>query len=326
MSEEKGHEAKWTEMTVREKVRNVLKNVSVEPVVFFHVLPSVLAGLATQNLNLEKACRVNLNYSDEVCSALSSRKTEGFQVEERTVQKLVASMSVWTTPLRSSIPALLIVFLGSWSDRNKRRKPFMLFPIFGEFMASVGLLVCVYYFYELPMEVAGFVESFFPAITGGWTTLFMAVFSYLADITTLEMRTVRIGALNLCGTVGVPLGTALSGIALNAIGFYGIFSISAVMYMFSITYGIFRIKEFSSISNVNQQSNVEEHYPNSVPIGFDVEKRFSVWRFVTEFFDLKHIKETFLVVFKKAANNRRRRIIGLIMAQTFMMVAAHGKC
>lgn len=324
MSSEKVTGMKWTEMTFCEKVRNVLENVSVEPMVFFHIVPIVFAGLATQNLNLEKACRVNLKYSDEVCTALRSRQTEDFKVEEKNVQKMVASMSVWTTPLRSSIPALLVMFLGSWSDRKKRRKPFMLIPIVGEFMACVGLLVCVYYFYELPMEVAGFVESFFPAITGGWITMFMAVFSYMGDRTSEEMRTVRIGVLNLCGSVGIPLGTALSGVALQAIGFYGIFSLSAIMFMLSITYGIFRIKETPLMTDVKQPGNIEKHNETATNNSYRKD-RFSLVRFLKEFFDLTHIKETFSVVFKRAAHNRRQRIIFLIAAQTLIMIAAHGK-
>lgn len=106
--------------------------------------------------------------------------------DEVVVQELVADMIIWKTIVQSSIPSVLIIFIGSWSDRNHKRKPCMLIPIIGEFLTSIGLLLCTYYFYELPMEVAGLVESVPPAMTGGWMTMFMAVFSYVGDVTTVS--------------------------------------------------------------------------------------------------------------------------------------------
>lgn len=85
-------------------------------------MPSVLAGLATQNLNLEKACRVNLNYGSEICDALSARQTANYTEQEREIQTLVAGMAGWKTILQSLMPCLLILFWGSWSDRHGRRK------------------------------------------------------------------------------------------------------------------------------------------------------------------------------------------------------------
>lgn len=87
-----------------------------------YIIPSVLSGLATQNLYLDKACRVNLNYTDEVCHALSQRLTENYTMEEVEVQKLVVWMQGWKTVLQSALPALLILPWGSWSDRHQKRK------------------------------------------------------------------------------------------------------------------------------------------------------------------------------------------------------------
>lgn len=44
---------------------------------------------------------------------------------------------------------------------------------------------------------------------------FKGVFSYIADITTEEERTLRIGIVNLCFSLGVPIGMAFSGILLK---------------------------------------------------------------------------------------------------------------
>lgn len=45
--------------------------------------------------------------------------------------------------------------------------------------------------------------------------MLMGVFSYIADVTSEEDRTLRIGILNLCFSLGVPIGMAFSGILLK---------------------------------------------------------------------------------------------------------------
>jgi hypothetical protein len=104
----------WREMSFREKCTHTRKNVTIEPMLSFYIMPSVLASLATQNLNLEKACRVNLAYGDVVCDALSARNTANYTEEEKQVQQLVAGMQGWKTVLQSLMPCLLILF---WYER-----------------------------------------------------------------------------------------------------------------------------------------------------------------------------------------------------------------
>lgn len=123
-------------------------------------------------------------------------------------------MAGWKTLMQSGLPCMLILFWGSWSDRHGRRKPCMLIPIFGELITTIGLLLCTYYD-QAPMEVAGATEALFPGLTGGWFTMLMGVFSYVADVTTKEERTLRIGIVNLCISLGVPIGMAFSGILLK---------------------------------------------------------------------------------------------------------------
>lgn len=348
MQDEKLKDEKpWSELKIKEKARYLVKNITVEPMLACYIIPSVLASLATQNLNLEKACRVNLELGDEVCTALEARQTANYTVEEIKVQQLVAGMSIWKTLLQSSLPAVLIMFLGSWSDRRAKRKPCMLLPIVGEFLTSIGLILCTYFFYQLPMEVAGVTEALFPALTGGWMTMFMAIFSYIGDVTTLETRTLRIGVVNVFCSIGIPIGTALSGVLYKQIGFYGVFSLAALLYVFSFTYGLFRIKEAKkphvqyvfedkkpsngsapttvktadnwiinndkSKDKDNYQVIKEEKRPNRL-----------VW-FLKDFFDLQHIRDTMAVAFKEGSHNRRKRVILLMIVVMVVIGPMHGE-
>lgn len=300
----------WKSMTIRQKWNFFTSSITVEPMVACYVMPSVLASLATQNLNLEKACRVNLAYSSEVCDALAVRNTSGYAEEEKAVQQLVAGMQTWKTALQSGLPTILILFLGAWSDRTGLRKPCMLLPIVGEFLTSISLIACTYWFYELPMEFAGLSEALWPAVTGGWFTMFMAVFSYIADITSLESRTLRIGFVNVFLSLGVPVGMALSGILYMQIGFYGVFAISTVCYVLSFIYGLVVIKEAPRPALVQDKK--------------DHEKK-SVCASALHFFSLKHISETFKVAFKKGENNRQKRVAVLMIVVMVIVGPMYGE-
>ncbi|KAG5893055.1 hypothetical protein JTB14_014835 [Gonioctena quinquepunctata] len=292
-------------MSWKERYKFFMENITVEPMLACYIIPSVLASLATQNLNLEKACRVNLGYHKDVCDALTARRTANYTEEEQQVQQLVASMGIWKTILQSGLPAFLIMFIGSWSDRWGKRKPCMLYPIVGEFMTVVGLMICVYFFDELPMEVAGFIEGFFPALTGGWFTMFMGVFSYLGDVTTVEMRTLRIGIANVFCSLGIPIGLALSGILFKQIGFYGVFSISAVMYIIALYYGYKHIKE-----------------PKKLDVPTLPDHSCAFFR---DFFDVKHLMDTFRVAFKTGENNRRTKVMLLMLVVMVVIGPMHGE-
>ncbi|RVE49263.1 hypothetical protein evm_006057 [Chilo suppressalis] len=192
-------------MTFLEKLKYLKANVTVEPVLAFFVMPSVLAMLATQNLNLDKACRVNLEFGDSVCTDLRLRKRANHTFEEDEVQKLIASVQAWKSVVHTAVPTLLMLFIGAWSDKTGKRKICMLMPIFGEFMTCILNMLNTYFFYEVPVEFTVLMEVIFPSLTGGWYTMFLGSFSYLGDITSRETRTFRMGILSLCMTIGFPI-------------------------------------------------------------------------------------------------------------------------
>jgi PCFT/HCP family folate transporter-like MFS transporter 1/3 len=166
------------------KAGHFARNITVEPLMTLFQVSSVLSSLTTQNLNLQKACRVNLRLDDHVCAGLENKNMSLYAEQEVQVQQMVADMLIWQTVLQSTMPCVLVVFIGSWSDRNRKRKPCMLVPVIGELIRNAGLLLCV--FDWLSMEVAGFAESVPTSITGGLTVLYMSAFAYIGDISTVS--------------------------------------------------------------------------------------------------------------------------------------------
>lgn len=79
------------------RVKFIISNMTIEPVLVFYILPSIMITIAVQNLNLEKACRVNLGISIEHCDALTIRNEsayDDYKRDEEQVQMLATYMTI----------------------------------------------------------------------------------------------------------------------------------------------------------------------------------------------------------------------------------------
>ncbi|XP_034237143.1 proton-coupled folate transporter-like [Thrips palmi] len=299
MAEKGGKEARlqleepaytFADMNLRQKCKHIVANITVEPITLLYIVPALLSSLTTQNLNLEKACRVSLNYTDEVCDALAARNFTGeYGTLFSNVAQVVAEMQIWQTPLQSVVPIILVMFVGSWADRRRRRRPFILSPLLGDLISSVGLLLCSIFF-SWSLEVAGIIESLVPALFGGMPILFLSVFSYVADVTTPENRTFRIGMVATAVSWGFPIASALSGVAFTTLGFTGVYIVSIALYGLGLAYGYRYIRE--------------PHPPVPRPPGVS---------FLADFCNWRHVWDTVKVALKKRRGSRRLQFYILVL-------------
>ncbi|KOB70346.1 putative adenylate cyclase [Operophtera brumata] len=298
-----------TKITLSDRINYIKENITIEPVILCYAIPGDLVKLATQNLNLDKACRVNMNYGDTICDALIARQQNKYSKEELAVQQLVATMESWKNVIYTAIPCLLILFIGAWSDRTRKRKICILLPIIGDLLMCLSNMLNVYFFNELPLHVTMFFEAFLPAITGGPMTLYMGAFAFLSDATSEESRTFRVGIGNLCFWAAGPIGSAVSGVLLKHIGYYGVFSLSSLFYILSIVYGYYYIEN----PKKPQESEItKKNYPKERGL-------------IKSFFDIKHVKDTLTVAFKKGPDSRRTKMILILASIVFMYGATSGE-
>lgn len=124
------------------------------------------------------------------------------------------------------------------------------------------------------------------------------------------MRTLRIGIVNVFCSVGVPIGTALSGVLFRELGFYGVYTIATVLYIFGFVYGMVFIKE------TKPEMRIESKEPSK--------DTSSCLDFIKDFFSLSHIKEAVRVTFKEGQHNRRLRIVSLMVVVIVVMGPLHG--
>lgn len=119
----------------------------------------------------------------------------------------------------------------------------------------------------------------------------------------VKNRTLRVGFVSLFASISVPIGSALSGVLFRDYGFYGVYIISTVLYLSIFVYGIFVIKDVGV---------PDEPKENGVETKIASVDRVSVRSTVADFFDLKHVKESFRVTFKRGKTGNRRLDIVLM--------------
>ncbi|XP_050352810.1 uncharacterized protein LOC126775092 [Nymphalis io] len=301
--------------TWREKSKYILKQIkylfretTVEPCLFVYMLCTGLSSLAVQNMHLEKSCRVNFQFGDEICDRIRDRNTTGLELELNQVQSLVATVVAWKFPLQTSIPAVMVLFIGAWSDKTKKRKICILVPFIGEIIANIGLLFATYYFYELSLTANALIEALPAAFSGSYIIIFMGMYSFMADRTTVENRTFRLGLVTICVSLGTPTGTALSGILLRTLGYYGVFSVLICLYTISFIYGLLRLEDVLP--------------PDEDKTLVQGEKQNNLKKVFQEVFGM--VANTVLVAIRPRAFGMRKQILSVIILYILMVGPLYG--
>ena len=130
------------------KVRNFLSEIVVEPIAVGYVTVVVILMFTSNELYLEKACKVNLNYTIEVCEHLNGPNNSLIQVE---VQKYVSEVQAYNGIIQSLPTIVFAFFMGPISDRYGR-KPLILMGLSGATILSLVFLINSIWFFELKVS------------------------------------------------------------------------------------------------------------------------------------------------------------------------------
>ncbi|CAH1117021.1 unnamed protein product [Phaedon cochleariae] len=284
----KNNELNARTASLKEKIINGTKLVTVEPLIAFYQMALTLTKPALDNLEFEKSCRGNLNFTDTICDSILKGHHNNYTNENNEIQVLISNMHSWQQPLQSFAPLLLILFLGSYSDRQKCRKPFFIIPIVGELLGTVGCMLCALNMKAWPLELQGFFQKVVPSLFGGQAMMVMATTAYIADISSTKTRTFRLGIVQIVISATVPLVNSFCGILFLEIGYVGVLSVSTAMLVSALVYGTFWIEEKVSKKAVRvcELSNV---------------------------FDHRHAFDTFRIMFKGAAGVCQARLVVLVL-------------
>ncbi|XP_047520907.1 proton-coupled folate transporter-like [Pieris napi] len=248
ISENKNNDPKATEIStvsLKNRAKQLFSNITVEPFLLCYLLPMIINGTALLKFHILKACRADLGYSESICeNVVNGNVPDNITAEASNgAQIFVADMLAWTQPLQTGLPAFIVLFIGAWSDKTGNRKALMIIPLLGEIISSFGLCIATYFFLEWPLWVTGLIEALPSALSGSFAVAFMGSTSYIADVTTVESRTLRMGVVVLIVSVSFPLSIALGGYLTEVLGYLWLFIATTLLSIIGFIHTCFNIKD-----------------------------------------------------------------------------------
>ncbi|XP_060516484.1 uncharacterized protein LOC132695972 [Cylas formicarius] len=291
----------FRQMTMKERSLYIREVITVEPIIAAYVMAALLVKPALLVLEFEKACKANLGFNDTVCNTIVNSEQDVYPEVNVAIQERIGIVHSWQYPIQSVMPLILVLFLGSYSDRHQLRKPFLVLPLLGELFAVAGCILSVIFMKSWTLEVLGVVQTVIPSFFGGQTMIVMAVFAYIADVSTLEMRTLRIGVVQIVLNACAPLVQSFSAVLFVQVGYVGILIIAGALYLFGAVYGLFWIDE-----------------PKR-PLKDPKKSLFA------DIFNTKHAADTFSLIFKKSLGNDRFFIVVLLITMLLYTVVNVGE-
>lgn len=162
--------------------------------------------------------------------------------EFRQQQLVQSEASHWMTYLNIAglIPELMvIILLGPYSDKAGR-KIAMYLPIIGAILRLLVTLLVIAL--KLPLETL-LLGAFLEGLSGGIVAIIMACFAYIADITSLDKRAIRIFLLEVMIGVGIVISNVGMGYAIKALGYFYPYLILLCFHVANLAYTYFLVKE-----------------------------------------------------------------------------------
>ena len=208
-------------------------------VVFFYYALLSESTWITSFLNdyFYKEYDVHSNNRTQTCG---NNTGEEFEAERRA--QSAASKWLLYLVLSVYIPSVAVTLaIGSWSDRLKHgRRLMMIIPVIAGACFMIVLLVVVYW--KLPIGYM-FFGTIPYGLSGGNTLLYLAVYSYTSDVSSIKTRTRRLGILSGMMALGAGMGRAAGGVLLQYIGPFSVLFACLLSYFFCLLYVLFLLDD-----------------------------------------------------------------------------------
>ncbi|GBP07904.1 hypothetical protein EVAR_78064_1 [Eumeta japonica] len=244
---------------------------------------------AAEPFSRPRTCINTLDRPENKCILLltSGTKSNETQQLENEVQQYVTIVTMVYTVAGAVLPAIMSLFLGSWSDKYGR-KPLLTWPVLG---ITASSFLTVLFGALRGLGPWWYIITVVPtSVSGGSTAFFTGAFCYLSDITTESERSFRITFLQTGLLAGTIVGTLASPYLLQLIGSIPLLSMVAVAHTLAYVYSLVWIRESVKISKKGKFSSI---------------------------FDASLVKELMKTCIKKRSNRDRTIIYLLIICCTF---------
>ncbi|VVD02772.1 unnamed protein product [Leptidea sinapis] len=167
--------------------------ITVEPVMFLYMMAYMITSVPEQTFYLFRTCTVNHGYSEEICYNISSYDEINKEVQ-------------WNGIANHAVPIVLAFFIGAYSDK-RGRKIILLAGLLGKLYFSFMMTIIA--MNPWPVEYVIYLAALPSALTGSDLAIFTGCFAYLADVSSLKNRTLRVGILDAVYLSTMPTGIAI---------------------------------------------------------------------------------------------------------------------
>ncbi|XP_065210812.1 probable peptidoglycan muropeptide transporter SLC46 [Planococcus citri] len=268
----------------------LLKNVTVEPTLFFYLISYIMVEVVNMNLLLQKSCRFNATSEPDLTTACDDEK-KGiiYASETNAVFRFVVIF----------VSIIYAIWATCWSDEaGLRRRPLILFPAIA--MIFQGLSGCLHsYFWHWAPISAVLCDMVFEIMSGGVVMVITISHMYICDVFSTESRTMRMGILLAVKMASHLIADGGTGFILRRLGFFYTYLICAVLATLSFVFGLIFIKDISV--------PVQNKKP------------------CLKYFNLTQVTDSFRVVFKKSLGRKRVIVLLLLIIYIAMCFLTYGE-
>ena len=263
---------------------SAIRQITVEPVLFTFMLSMFMTFPLLQQLAFKKICQND--FGTDACKNLT-------KANEDTVQSKTSHWILYQS-LAFTLPSILSsLIFGSWSDKVGRKFTLVL-PLIGAVLQAVNSLLNVAY---MSLDVNFLIIGvFLGGCFGGFATLLLSVFSYMADITDKASRTLRVGILESMIFLGGTVGELIGGVLVDHSGYMAAFGLAVSLNALAIIYTCFVLRESYSPQEVQERNWVLLALPN-------------------------HLKKVFHAVIKERPQHKRLSLFLLLGVFTIIILS-----
>ncbi|XP_066926446.1 proton-coupled folate transporter-like isoform X2 [Clytia hemisphaerica] len=296
------HEEPTTEKTNRRKTtrqvaKQIFKSITIEPVTFFYACALILHAPLIQQyiyhrLSEDFGLPSNIKVDKSSCNVDTESETDLSIIDKRKQVQSMTSYIYLGIILAAALPSFFMaLLLGSWSDKVGR-KIIILLPVIGGLLDSVCILITMATRGSLYLL---FIGSFCNGVCGFFTTMILAVFSYMADTTTEEERALRLGIVEAVAFTSGMISHISSGWWIQHLGFKAPYIFITTLHLISLTYIITYLPESSTVQLSPKR--------------------------IADLFHYSHFQKIF-IVFKESSESIQ--LYGLLVTSAFLMLASIG--
>ncbi|KAG5667319.1 hypothetical protein PVAND_015303 [Polypedilum vanderplanki] len=239
---------------IKSNSQKKLKLILLEFSFFLFIFATILPSNLLLNQILKQSC-IQSGYKKLICDEISQSNNNKTEKIEEELQPYVAKINVIITFLYTSVPAILQLFLGPWSDKYGRKSVMNLASIGYVLTHTLAAAICYYSDNIHPLPPWIFIFCYIPVnFLGGFQSMLTAIVCYIKDTCEESKCFYHFTIIEILILFGYFCGILLCSILVELTNAVNIFIIAAICTFIGAIIVIFFIDE--SLKEIEKSYNL----------------------------------------------------------------------